>query len=216
MPDREILGEIVDYDGTYITIRAPWADREYITDHKVRSARVLLDDGMHITARQNKGIHATLRDIAEYTGNPEELTKETLKIMYAKRKGIDYFSLSDVSMDTAGDFLDFILSWSVENGIPLSEKILDRCDDVRRVVYACTMAKKCVVCGAFADLHHVDTIGMGGNRDTASHLGRLALPLCRMHHVEVHQIGKAAFEKKYAVTPVKIDKKIARKYKLKF
>ena len=211
-----LTGKIIDYDGEYLTIRVPYGDRDYILDHKVTSCGVTLDDGLHISSAQNRALHATFRDIADYTGNPEELTKETLKVMYSKEKGIPYFSLAQIGMDEAGRFLDWVLGWCVGNDIPLSEKLSARCADSGRMMYACVMAKRCAVCGKPSDLHHVDAIGMGGNRNTASHIGRRVMALCREHHTEAHTIGDAAFCEKYAVTPVKVDRKIARKYKLTY
>lgn len=67
-----------------------------------------MDDGLHISGKQMRAIHATFRDIAEFTGNPDELTKTSLKLMYAKAKGIDYFSFADLTMTAAGEFLDWL------------------------------------------------------------------------------------------------------------
>lgn len=212
--NKMLIGTITGYDGAYLTIRVPYGDRDYILDHRVTSCGVVLDDGLHISSAQNRALHATFRDIAEDTGNPEELTKETLKIMYAKEKGIAYFSLAEIGMDEAGEFLDWVLGWCVENDIPLSDKLSARCADYGRMMYACVMAKRCAVCGGASDLHHVDAIGMGGNRVTADHAGRRVMALCREHHTELHAIGDAAFCEKYMLTPVEVDRRIARKYRL--
>lgn len=213
---KTYVGEIIDYDGHFLTVRTVCDDWDYIVDHKVKTAQVVLDDGMHISSAQNKALHATFRDIADYTGNPDALTKEALKILYAKEKQIPYFSAAELTMDEAGEFIDWLLAWCVTNDIPLSEKLTARCADIRRIMYACVMAKRCAVCGAFADLHHVDAIGMGGNRETASHAERRVMALCRTHHTEAHNIGNKRFCEKYKLEPVKVDRKIARKYKLKY
>lgn len=147
MSMENLIGKIIDYDGEYLTIRVPYGDRDYILDHKVTSCGVTLDDGLHISSAQNRALHATFRDIADYTGNPEELTKETLKVMYSKEKGIPYFSLAGIGMDDAGRFLDWVLGWCVGNDIPLSDKLSARCADSGRMMYACVMAKRCAVCG---------------------------------------------------------------------
>lgn len=213
---RTYQGEIVDYDGHILTVAVPCEDWDYIVDHKVKTAQVVLDDGIHISAAQNKALHATFRDIAEYTGNPDALTKEALKILFAKEKQIPYFSAADLTMDDAGEFIDWLLGWCVTNDIPLSDKLTARCTDIRRVMYACVLAKRCAVCGRSSDLHHVDTIGMGGDRTKVHHGGRRVMALCREHHGEAHTIGDKEFCEKYMLEPVKVDKKIARKYKLNF
>lgn len=48
----------------------------------------------------------------------------------------------------------------------------------------------CIVCGYGADAHHLDSRGSGGSDYSA-------IPLCRSHHSEIHQIGKTQFNQKY-------------------
>jgi hypothetical protein len=43
----------------------------------------------------------------------------------------------------------------------------------------------------------------------------LALPLCRVHHTEAHNIGQKTFDSKYHVTPVPIDKTLKKIWRLK-
>ena len=74
--------------------------------------------------------------------------------------------------------------------------------------------KKCCICGKPADLHHVQSVGSQGYRDKINHIGLEALPLCREHHTESHTKGQIEFMKQYHLEPIKIDKKIARLYKL--
>ena len=53
--------------------------------------------------------------------------------------------------------------------------------------------QKCLSCGKSpCDPHHVTTRGAGG-KDTPSNL----MPLCRVHHVEYHQIGPGKICEKY-------------------
>ena len=87
-------------------------------------------------------------------------------------------------------------------------------EDVQAYVYACCMNKVCAVCRRKAELHHVDRVGMGRNRDDICHTGMEALPLCRDHHMEAHQHGDARLMDKYHLEPITIDEKIARHYKL--
>lgn len=77
----------------------------------------------------------------------------------------------------------------------------------------CLVYKKCCISGKRAELHHVDKVGMGRNRNEITHIGMKALPLSRKYHIEVHTIGQKAFEAKYHVFGVKIDEVIASKYK---
>lgn len=134
----------------------------------------------------------------------DELTAEAIR----------RFSLSDVDMTTARLYIDFLVEFVVEHGIPTKEPLVELCEDVRAYVYACCMNKVCAVCRKHADLHHVDRVGMGRNRDDICHIGMQALPLCREHHMHAHQHGDAQFLEKYHLEPIEIDEKIARHYKL--
>jgi hypothetical protein len=76
--------------------------------------------------------------------------------------------------------------------------------------------KKCCVCGLKADLHHVDHVGTGRDRDEIIHEGMKVLPLCREHHREAHTNGQKTFEEKWHITDgIEADKTICRIYKLK-
>lgn len=216
MPARELACKVVGYDGHTLTLQAVCDDVDYIIDHQVKTGSVRLDDGLHISARQMRAIHATFADIAAFTGNPDELTKVSLKVMYCKERGVDFFSFPEMDMTSAGDFIDWLLEWCVKWDIPLSEKIAARCDDIAKIMYACLLHKRCAICGAPAELHHVDAVGMGGDRNAIHHGGRLAMSLCRIHHTEAHTISFPTFCGKYHVEPVKIDRRIAKAHKLTY
>lgn len=51
-------------------------------------------------------------------------------------------------------------------------------------------------------------IGTKGNRNKISHIGLIALPLCRYHHTEIHNSNRDEFIEKYHLTPFVIDKKM--------
>jgi hypothetical protein len=124
------------------------------------------------------------------------------------------FSLSDTSMTVAREFITFLIDFIIRHDIPTKVSLLEHCEDVGRYVYSCLVNKKCCICGKPADLHHVDAIGMGNDRDDVIHIGREALPLCREHHISLHSMGNKEFMKQYHLEPIKIDAKIARCYGL--
>ena len=124
------------------------------------------------------------------------------------------FSLSDVDMTTARLYIDFLVEFVVEHGIPTKEPLALLAEDIEAYVYACTMNKVCAVCRKKGELHHVDRVGMGRNRDDICHVGMEALPLCREHHMEAHQHGDERLMEKYHLVPLTIDEKIATHYKL--
>lgn len=190
--------------GTDIIVHVP--DRKLgrvLTDKLIKAAELRLDDGRTISADQRKKAYATINDIALYTGYLPEEQKEWLKYLHISRTGSDYFSLSDCLVDTAREFINTILEYALEEGIPLSEPGVMRADDIGKYLYYCIKHKKCAVCGRPGEIHHVDTIGMGNDRKRVDDSGYRKICLCREHHTIAHQRGMTAFEKMYHVYGIK-------------
>lgn len=185
--------------GTDLKIHIPEQISDLLINKAIRSAEIRLDDGRHISAAQRKKIYATIRDIADYTGYMPEEEKEWLKYLHISRTGDAYFSLSTCSMDVAREFINTILEYAIEHGIPLSERGVERADDIGRYLYYCVKHKKCAVCGRDGEIHHVDAIGMGRDRRTLDDSNSRKICLCRTHHTIAHQRGMRAFEQMYHV-----------------
>lgn len=187
-------------EGTYLLIKIP--DKhlsETIFRKRIRDAELRFDDGRTITAEQRKKAYATIRDISEHTGYLPEEQKEWLKYLHIIKTGCDYFSLSSCSVDTAREFINTILEYALENGVPLSDFAIDRTDDIGKYLYFCIMHKKCCICGRDGEIHHVDTIGMGNNRNRLDDTGYRKMCLCRQHHTIAHQMGVQRFTAMYKV-----------------
>ena len=166
---------------------------------KIQNAEIRLDDGRHISAEQRKKAYATIRDIADWTGYLPEEMKEILKYQHMMRTGDAYFSLSNCSMDTAREFINTILEFALENGIPLSEDALNRTDEIGRYLYYCLLHKKCAICGRDGEIHHEDAIGMGNDRTVVDDSGYRKICMCRIHHTIAHQMGVKRFRQAYKV-----------------
>lgn len=186
--------------GTELSVIIPGARIGNILQKKqIRKAELRLDDGRMISAEQRKKAYATMRDISDYTGYLPEEQKEWLKYLYICRTGNGYFHLSDCSMDTAREFINVILDYALENGIPLSENALERTDDIGRYLYSCLLHKKCAVCGRTGENHHEDTIGMGNDRRRVDDSRHRKICLCRLHHTIAHKLGVKRFREMYKV-----------------
>lgn len=185
--------------GTDLILHIPEKVAYYFTDKHCRSAQIRLDDGRRITAEQRKKAYATMKDIAAYTGYLPEEQKEWLKYLHISRTGSDYFSLSDCSVDTAREFINTILDYALEEGIPLSDLGINRTDDIGKYLYFCIKHKKCAVCGKPGEIHHVDAIGMGRNRKIVDDSRLRKICLCRTHHTIAHAKGMDRFEQMYHV-----------------
>lgn len=193
-------------EGTYLIVLVEGEDlTEPIVEKNMHECTLQLDDGRHISGAQNRKAHATINDIAAYTGEVPEAMKGWLKYRYICQTGGEYFSLKDCSMDTAREFINVILDYALEMGIPLMDFALNRTDDIDHYLYACLKLKKCVICGKHGEVHHVDAIGMGNDRRTLDDSQHRKICLCRIHHTEAHTTGFDSFSNKYKVYGIKFE-----------
>lgn len=187
-------------DGTDLVVSVPDLKLgELFQRKKIRNAEIRFDDGRHISAEQRKKAYATIRDISDWTGYLSEEMKEILKYQHMMRTGDAYFSLSNCSMDTAREFINTILEFALENGIPLSDNAIERTDDIGRYLYYCLLHKKCAICGKDGEIHHEDAIGMGNNRTKVDDSSYKKICLCREHHTLAHSLGVIRFREMYKV-----------------
>lgn len=194
-------------------------------DHLADDVMVLWRDARTISPEQRRKAWALIGEIAAAYGYLSAADKSQLngdmkrKFLMERMddltaEAIKRFSLSDVDQTTARMYITFLIDFVVENGIPTKEPAAELCDDVEAYVYKCLLAKVCAVCRRPADLHHVDRVGMGRDRETINHIGLRALPLCREHHMEAHRVGDQALMDKYHLACIPIDDAIAKTYKL--
>lgn len=179
---------------------------------------VLWQDARQITPEQRRKVYALLGELAVWSGNTKDEAKAGMKANFRLQTvdGIHRkaFSLSDCDLTTAREFISFIIDYMVENDVPTARPLIEYADDAERYVYSCLMHRKCAVCGKKSDLHHVDHVTDRGFRNNISHLGLRCLPLCRLHHNEAHSTPENEFLDKYHLTPVTIDERIAKLYRL--
>lgn len=216
-----VKGRIVGYDEKRgeLLIRAPYADHYMVTKREFSECLVQPVDGRRLSDKQRRACYALIGAVSDYTGDSKDSTKEFLKLRFLTSEietlGDDIFSLSNAPMSLVCEFQRFMVRFIVENDIPCTFPLLDMVDDIPDYVYSCLVNKKCCVCGKAADLHHVDRVGMGRDRDEILHEGMRALPLCREHHRETHDLGEQSFQERYHLTDgIELDKTLCRIYKL--
>ena len=208
-----MIGEIVNLKDGKIIIEAKYGYIDEIIRKQIKFAEIRLKDGREISIDQQRKIYAMFNDISLYTGYTPQETKELMKFSFISKYGGNDFSLSNVDMTTASKFIEYIIEFILIHDIPTKVSLLKQTDDIAHYIYMCLIYKKCCISGKRAELHHVDKVGMGRNRNEITHIGMKALPLSRKYHIEIHSIGQKAFEEKYHVFGVKIDEVIASKYK---
>ena len=224
MIQERVTGTVRDIteDGTAV-IHAALPDPLRAILREYGDVEIILPDGRRISPEQRRKVYALIGEIAEYVDGIRnagtiESAKKTLKMefMLSRMESMErrLFSLSNCDVTTAREFINFLVEFIIENDIPTRVPLIENCEDIAAYVYACLMSKKCAVCGRNADLHHVDAVGMGRNRKEICHIGMRALPLCREHHTEIHNVGQEDFLRRYFLEPVKIDERIAKLYRL--
>lgn len=227
MIQEHILGEIQDVkeDGmAVITAGLPDLDRALLRQYK--KVEIILPDGRRISPEQRRKAYALIGEITEYVdgirnADTIEEQKGLLKMEFMLRRmeatERRMFSLSDCSVTTAKEFITYLVDFIIANDIPTRVPLIENCDDIQRYIYACLMHRKCAVCGKPADIHHCEgsRIGAGVDRTKVHQLGREVLPLCRVHHTELHAMPESEFIAKYHLQKVKLDEVLCKRLKFK-
>lgn len=218
------VGKAYDYKGAVAvkTVRPPAPN---LSD----DVTIVWHDARAISPEQRRKAWALIGEIAAFAGyvgagDREQLNADMKRQFLIKHvdeltaEAIKRFSLSDIDMTTARLYITFLVDFCIEHGVPTKLPLWEMADDIEQYIYKCSVLKLCAVCRKHAGIHHVDTVGMGRNRDTIDHIGMMHLPLCwgvGGHHQEVEQIGNRAFLEKYHLVPIPIDERIAKIHKLK-
>lgn len=183
--NRQLAGHFTNFADKPLTI-------EILVDGEEQKERLTM-----ISHDQRRKIYAVLKDIANHVGDNAESMKDNLKALYCYDYEIAKFSLADCSKELATDFIEWLIQWSFQNGVPLSDKPINYFDDIERYHQACIQNLLCAVCGRQGEVHHVDAIGMGRDRTKVDDSKYQKVCLCREHHSEAHQAGWNTFVSKY-------------------
>lgn len=220
--NETVRGRIAGYDerSGEVIIRAPYTDFATMCRREYKEVEIRLIDSRPLSDRQRRSCYAMIREIADWAGDDASEIKEYLKTEFWSAELLHtadrMFSLSDAPMSIVAAFQKWLARFIVRNDVPCKRSLLSYVDDVDDYVYACIANKKCAICGRHADLHHVDPIGMGRDRETIIHEGMPVLPLCREHHTEAHGMPAEEFLKKYHLNGgIPADKTICKLYRLK-
>lgn len=213
-------GKVTAFDerASLITVKAHIDDLDRFIKCNATEARVGLVDSRQMSHEQRKKVYALLSEIADWQGELPELLKKQMKLDFRLKRlnGMaDDFSLSDAPMELVTDFIDYLVEFVIEWNVPTQKPLYELCDDIIRYEWHCLKAKRCAVCGKKAQLHHVDAVGMSRNRNKIDHIGMRCLPLCAVHHMEIHELGDERFCDKYHLdASIKINEDIVKWYHL--
>ena len=221
-PIDVVKGKIVNVsENGVVTIVARYDDWYTLVKRGYSDVLIQMIDSRQLSSAQRRACYSLIRYIADYTGQGEDSTKEYMKLKFLAddfgETADKIFSLSNAPMSLVCAFQRFLIRFILEWDIPCGDfPLLDFVDDINDYLYSCLVNKKCCVCGRKADLHHVDRVGMGRDREEIVHEGMEAMPLCREHHNECHTIGQKTFNEKYHFDKgIVLDKTLCHIYGLK-
>lgn len=215
-----IKGKIIDYNESGIATITAEIPLDLVLHRQIKECYIEPIDSRKLSDKQRRMCYAMIHAIADWSGSTTEEIKEAFKLeFWAERVETladKIFSLSNAPMSLVAEFQKFLIDFIITNDVPVKVPLIEYVDDIEHYTYCCLIHKKCVVCGKKADLHHIDTIGMGNDRTQVEHLGREVISLCRNHHTEDHTIGEAEFMEKYHLNGgIACDRTILKIYGLK-
>lgn len=164
-----------------------------------------------ISGRQRRKAFATIKDIAESTGNEKDEMYRIIKDKFSEVTGYGEISLSDCTRETAALFIEYCIRLGYENGVEWKEHPRERMDNLYRWLKLCLDQKICAVSGlpgkeylidnsgAIIHAHHTDAIGMGRNRQKFDDSKLKKISLSAKYHNEAHSMGWESFKEKYHV-----------------
>ena len=195
--------------GTYLQVYVPGMEihDKYFDVKGLANGQLQLDDGRMISAAQRGLLYSLFNDIRLWQGESHrrigiEKVKRTLKESYCAESNRQMFSLSDINMTVAGEFIDYVLDYAFNFDIPLTIKLFEVSKTVRNWSYLCFKHRKCTVCCKNkSEVHHLDAVGRR-NRNKVDHSKMQLIMLCREHHQEAHNIGDETFMNKHYVAGI--------------
>ncbi len=205
--------KILNYNGDVLLVRP----NDNIDKSLFRNTSELIElrfnDGRHISNEQRKKIFAIIRDISLWSGHAPEYLRGYLTWDFVAKYGCEWFSLSNVDMTTAKDFISYLINFCFAWDVPTRDTLLNETDDIGKYLYMCLEHRKCAICNRYAEVHHVDRVGMGFDREKMVHIGLRAIALCRKHHEEAHKNEKKLFEDNH-IYGIKLDEYLCKKLNL--
>lgn len=178
-----------------------------------------LADRRKMRVRQRRLFFALINDIVQWSVMPQEYVKDMFYLQYSAYTGKE-ISLADNSKTSVSDvnvLIDLVIDFMFEWNVPFKEGYKQLPREEQYFIYQCCRHRRCLVCGDYADIHHLDTVGMGMNRDHVDHTQKHVMPLCRTHHENYHQLGAEKFAELYhvPVNGIKLDAETLKKLGVK-
>lgn len=205
--------ELISYDGKVLMLAPSESIDRPLLQKEVHSVELRLVDGRTISADQRRKIFAVIRDISLWSGHDPEYLRQLLTWDFRSIDGRETFSLSNIDITTAKEFLNYLIDFCFKFDVPSNDTLLHRTDDIGRYLYMCLEHRKCAICNKRAEVHHVDRVGIGRDRETVVHIGLKAVALCKEHHEEAHRREHELFAENY-IYGIPLDKYLCERLNL--
>lgn len=157
----------------------------------------------NISNKQRNFAYAMMRNIAEHTGYEKNEYPTACNVIKETYRDTTGHNLTLSNKCTKDDF-NIFMAWLLDLYFYLdsnSKECIKKyfLSDLGKYFLICIKHKRCAICGKPADIHHVDKIGMGLDRNKVDHSTYRRIALCRYHHTECHNAGETEFQNKYHV-----------------
>ena len=183
---------------------------------EVAEVELQFADPRRARPKQRALFFALLQDIWRWSGEPVDWLKDYFYSRFTIRTAGKMISLSNVTESTVSDatfLIDDVIDFIFEYEVPVKTGYALLPRDENHFQWQCIRHRKCLVCGQHADIHHVDELGAGRNRNKQDHTKFRLAALCREHHTEIHQIGVQEFLQRHHFTGIgiKVDKETLKR-----
>lgn len=205
--------KILQYDGTRLILEPDEVIGRELVQKNIKTIEIRLNDNRSISAEQRKKIFAIIRDISLWSGHEPEYLRQYLTWDFISTFDYEWFSLSDVDMTKAKEFINYLIEFCFYHDVPTKDTLLNQTDDIGKYLYLCLEHRKCAICNKRAEIHHIDCIGMGRNRERVIHIGLRAIALCEEHHKDAHHDEKNLFKSNH-VYGIKLDRYLCEQLNL--
>lgn len=175
-----------------------------------------------ISSAQNGLIHVLLKQYGDELGWTMSDMKEYLKEQFSLSYDLFEFSTSKCDMQTANEFITYIIEHALENKVNLYimnkqdgryRHIIENDSITNRYIIKCLHEKICVITNKPAQLDHWDNVSQIGGYEFDNGLKTRFLPLCHEMHDKKHTIGREAFKELYHIEGIWLNENLVRELK---
>nr|WP_311873713.1 putative HNHc nuclease [Vagococcus fluvialis] len=167
-------------------------------------ALIVFKDKRKLSDRQRAFYRALLNNIFKWCGEGTDELHEFFKEEYFLETG-ERISTKDNSENSKSDMnklLEIVIDFMFEFDVPFAKGYELLPKEESWYLYQCCKHRKCAVCGKHSEIHHIDTVGAGNNRNKVDHTKKLVISACRQHHSEAHNLGNDQFLRKYKLAGI--------------